>query len=459
MNKIKSSFRDPSGFTFKKDNTLFRQINKCYKEDYDLLMQSGLYQKLVSKKYLIPHEEISSLNANETDYYKIIKPQFIDFITYPYEWSFSMLKDAALLTLKIQFIALEYGMSLKDASAYNMQFVDGKPIFIDTLSFEKFKEGEPWIAYKQFCQHFLSPLILMAYKDLRLAQLLITNIDGISLDLANKLLPLNAKIKPSIFFNICLQSKFQKKYEKKDINFKKKANISKSQIIVINKQLQDFVKSLSFPKSETEWGEYYTFTNYNDKAFNNKKMIIENFLHKIKPAFLWDLGANNGLFTRIASNKGIKSISFDIDPVACEKNYNQIKKEKEQNILPVLFDLTNPSPSIGWANQERDSLSERNKPDVIMALALIHHIAISNNVPLDKIAQYFSSLSRFLIIEFVPKEDSKVQKLLATRKDIFSDYNIQGFEVGFSKYYNILYKESINNESNRLLYLMEKINE
>ena len=167
---------------------------------------------------------------------------------------------------------------------------------------------------------------------------------------------------------------------------------------------------------------------------------------------MWDLGANNGLFTRLASSRGIYSVAFDIDPIACEKNYNMIKKNKEKDILPLLFDLTNPSPSIGWANKERPAISGRQTPDMIMALALIHHIAISNNVPLVKIAEYFSSMSKYLIIEFVPKEDSQVQKLLSTREDIFTNYTVEGFEESFSKYYTMLEKQNVVN-SERILYL------
>jgi len=205
MKLLTSSFRDPSGFLFEKDGELYRQINVSYFKDYDMLMTSGLYKELIDKKLLIPHKEQG---------YEIIKPEKIPFISYPYEWTFSQLKDTALLTLKIMKISLEHGMILKDASAYNVQFIGCKPIFIDTLSFEKYKEGEAWVAYKQFCQHFLAPLALMAYMDVRLNSLFKSFIDGIPLDLANKLLPIKAKMKPSLFMHLSLNSKFQKKYSK-----------------------------------------------------------------------------------------------------------------------------------------------------------------------------------------------------------------------------------------------------
>lgn len=454
MNKVEASFRDPSGFVYREGNEIFRTVAYSYCENYDYLISSGLYKKLVDKGYLVSHEEIEA--GDSENLYKVLKPVKIPFISYPYEWSFSQLKDAALLTLKIQFIALKHGMILKDASAYNVQFLNGKPIFIDTLSFEKYKDGQAWNGYKQFCQHFLAPLLLMSYKDLRFNQLLKTNIDGIPLDLVNSILPLSAKINPSIFFNVSLQSKLQKDCESKDINYKKQSNISIRELILINKKLQDLISSLKFPLKDSEWGDYYTFTNYDEEAFECKKSIINLYLDKISPKYLWDFGANNGLFTRLAGSRGISSVAFDIDPIACEKNYNMIKKNGEKNLLPLLFDLTNPSPAIGWANKERTDVSERQKPDVIMGLAIIHHIAISNNVPLLKIAEYFSSLSDYLILEFVPKEDSQVKKLLASRDDIFPDYNVDGFEKYFSQYYKIIEKHNVVNSS-RILYLLRSI--
>src|SRR6056300_868464 len=186
MNKLNASFRDPAGFIFRDENgTILRQVNQDGKSDYDTLMDSGLYEVLSNKGFLISHEEVENKNSEA---YKTIKPDLLPFISYPYEWTFSQLKDAALLTLYTQKAAIAKDVCLKDASAYNVQFVNGKPVFIDTLSFEKYVEGEPWVAYKQFCQHFLAPLALAAYKDVRCLQLLKNYIDGIPLDLASSLL-------------------------------------------------------------------------------------------------------------------------------------------------------------------------------------------------------------------------------------------------------------------------------
>ncbi len=450
--ELASSFRDPSGFLFYNEGILLRQVNKLYKEHYDFLINSGLYNKLIKKHLVIPHEEVDVDLALSKDAYKVIKPELISFISYPYEWSFTQLKDAALTTLEIQKIAFEFGMILKDSSAYNIQFHKGKPIFIDTLSFEKYVDGEPWVAYKQFCQHFLAPLALMSLKDIRLNQLLKNYIDGIPLDLTSKLLPFKAKMSFSIFTHIYLHGKSQKHFADKQ-NTKTRRKISKNSFLGILDSLEAAIKKLTWKPIETEWGDYYNNTNYSMNARNSKAKYLSEYLEKISPKSVWDLGANDGFFSRIASNKGIFTLSLDIDPVAVEKNYNLCKNEKEKNILPLIFDLTNPSPAIGWGNNERLSLYERGPVDTVFALALIHHLAISNNLPFSKIAKFFSIVSKWLIIEFVPKSDSQVQKLLTTRKDIFPDYTQIEFENKFKKYFKIISSAKIE-ETKRILYLM-----
>ncbi len=453
--KLTSSFRDPSGFMFYYQGSLYRQINAIYKKHYDYLINSGLFKTLVKNKLIIAHQEITAENIGSSKAYKIIKPDLIPFISYPYEWCFSQLKDAALTTVKIQKTALEFNMTLKDCSAYNIQFYNGKPIFIDTLSFEKYKKGSPWIAYKQFCQHFLAPLSLISYKDIRLNQLSRLFIDGLPLDLVSSLLPFRAYFNFPLLTHIHLHAKSQKHFANKTIN-KNAHKINRQTLLALIDNLETAITKLKWQTGNTEWGEYYSFTNYSAKALDYKKRIIADFLDKIKPKIVWDIGANSGLFSRIASSKRSQTISFDIDPAAVEKNYLQCKQNHETNILPLFLDLTNPSPDIGWANQERMSLIKRGPADTVMALALIHHLAISNNLPFKNIACFFNKICKTLIIEFIPKIDSNVQKLLSTRADIFPDYTQQSFENEFTKYFNIQNSVKIKG-SDRSLYLMAKL--
>jgi len=449
---IESSFRDPNGFVFTHQGHIYRQINKSYRENYDHLMNSGLYRVLTDTKLLVPHQEVGIDLAKSRDVYKIIRPEQIGFISYPYEWCFSQLKDAAIVTLAIQKKAFDFGMTLKDSSTFNIQFSQGSPILIDTLSFEKYRPLQPWIAYRQFCQHFLAPLALMAIKDVRLSQLFRVHIDGLPLDLVSKLLPRKTWLNFSLLCHIHLHAKSQSHFAGKSVKVKDH-KMSKLGFMGIIDGLENAVRKLRYQAGPTQWGDYYADTNYSDEAMNHKKTIIADFLKELKPSVTWDIGANTGIFSQIAAGAGSQTISFDVDPVAVEKNYLECLEKKEKNILPLILDLTNPSGGIGWANKERSSLAERGPADNVLALALIHHLAIANNLPFEKIADFFHKICRSLIIEFVPKSDSQVRRMLSTREDIFSDYNQEAFENVFSRYFTIERSSKIK-DSLRTLYLM-----
>lgn len=452
---ISGSFKDPSGFVFKFNGKIYRQINKIYKENFENLMESGLYTKLVSEDLLVPHEEVDDNFSSFQNKYKIIKPLKIPFISYPYEWCYSQLKDAAYTTIKIQKIAMDFGMSLKDCSAYNIQFFNGKCVFIDTLSFEPYIEGTPWVAYRQFCEHFLGPLALMCYKDIRLNQLFRIFPDGLPLDLVSSLLPSSTIFKFSSLSHIHLHAKGQKHFAGKQVKLSDH-KISRAKLLALIASLESAVNGLRWEGTKTEWADYYNNTNYSKKSFENKKFLVGEYLTEINPRIVWDIGSNIGVFSRIASKNKILTLSLDIDPAAVEMNYLEVKRNNEKNLLPLLIDINNPSPSIGWANEEWLSFKDRGNADTIMTLALIHHLAISKNIPLEKIAKFFASLSKWLIIEFVPKDDSQVKRLLASRKDIFSDYTKENFEEKFNHYFKIK-KSKIIMDSSRYLYLMERL--
>jgi len=451
---IPGSFRDPSGFLFYRDNILYRQINRVYKDNYDRLINSGLYESLAKENLLIPHDERDPDNADHQIAYKIIKPECLSYISYPYEWCFSQLKDAALTTLRIQNKALEYDMSLKDCSAYNIQFRKGRPIFIDTLSFEKYSDGQLWSAYRQFCQHFLAPLALMSYTDIRLNQLFRIYIDGPPLDLTCSLLPFRTRFKFSLLAHLHLHAKSQKRFAGKTKNISSRKMNRKAFLGLID-SLKRAIGGLNWKPRDTEWINYYNETNYTDSTQHIKTKIIEEYLNQSQPNNLWDLGSNTGYYSRLGASRGIETLSFDIDPACVERNYLECVKNNEKNILPLILDLTNPSPNIGRQNRERFSFMERGPADTVMALALIHHLAISNNLPLAMIADFFSRICEFLIIEFVPKSDSQVKRLLSTREDIFPHYARNNFELEFPKYFKILKSNQIG-DSKRLLYLMKR---
>lgn len=453
-NLVKGSFRDPAGFVYRDEKgALRRRVTAAGLLDYDAADKSGLYDELVKAKLLIPHKVIGERDDDGL----VLAPQEVPDISYPFEWSFTMLKDAALATLDIQRRALEKNISLKDASAYNIQFVDGKPVLIDTLSFEAYDEGRPWVAYGQFCRHFFAPLALMAYVDIRLGQMAREYIDGVPLDLAAKLLPRKARIRPSVLMHIILHAKAQdsKGSEHKSTT----ATLHKRNLLAILDSLERAVRALGPKVSRTEWADYYQGnTNYTESSAKKKRALVHAFtkeIPRLKSAI--DLGGNDGHYSRVFSEQGARTICADIDPFAVEANYRRMREKREENLLPLLVDFTNPGGALGWLNEEREPFHDRVNADAVMALAIIHHLAISNNVPFTMVADYFSRFGTYLIIEFVPKEDSQVQKLLATRKDVFPRYNEAEFEKDFSQFYKLVKREKIAG-SKRTLYLFKKKN-
>lgn len=452
-----SSFRDPSGFVFYHKQQVFRQINQVYGSDFETFLASGLAEKLQAENLLIPFQKVTKPKFPASDGYAVLKTDKLPFISYPYEWSFGQLKDAALLTLQIQRMALDLDMTLKDASGFNVQFVQGKPIFIDLLSFTKYQPGQPWIAYRQFCQHFLAPLLLMSKVDLSLHKLLRLHLDGVPLDLTSQILPKSTYLSPAILSHIHIHARNQRKFaaDTNSVSQTASPQLPKNLLMGIIDSLSNLVNSLGLPSQQTEWGEYYTFTNYSQSAFSYKKKLVTQMIKQTKPKTVWDLGGNTGEFSRLASNQGIFTLSFDIDPLAVEKNYLQVKSNQDIHILPLVMDFTNPSPNLGWQLSERQSLVARGPADMVMALALIHHLAISHNIPFSLLAEFFQSLGNYLLIEFVPKTDSKVQQLLATRQDIFSQYDQKNFESQFSQYFQIVETRPIGRGSQRILYLMK----
>lgn len=447
-----SSFRDPSGYIYYENNKVIRRINPIYFKEYNHLMNSGLYKELVDNELLIEHKEIKN-NDKEI----LLEVQKVPYISYPYEWTFEELKDAALLTIKINKIALKYGMILKDATSYNVTFIGNKPIFIDTLSFMFYEENSPWGAYGQYTRHFIAPLVLMKCVDVRLNTLLKNYIDGIPLDLCSNLLKNRGGLISKI--HIKLQNKSIIKHNndgKKEVN---KITISKKSIINMLDMISNQISNLKLKKYKTEWMNYYDVSNYDNEAFKNKEELIKKYCKKINTKdnnLSFDLGSNDGRFSKLIEKElNTYVVSFDIDSNAVEYNY---LNNSNNNILPLVMDFTNPSSAIGFSNSERKSFMDRGNANLTLVLAFIHHLVISNNLSFEMVADFLSNITNYLIIEFVPKEDSQVELLLKTRNDIFKFYNIDNFKKEFSNYFNIISEDKINN-SKRTLFLMEVKNE
>jgi len=458
-----ASFRDPTGFVYRRDGVLYRQINAGNEHDWEQFQRSGLYQRLVDRKLLVEHDECDPSLAFDGNAAKILKPRLLDFVSYPYEWTFSQLKDAALLTLEVQDEAIRSGMTLKDASAYNVTFDAARPILIDALSFEPRPDDSPWLAYRQFCQHFLAPLALMARRDVRSILLLRDFIDGIPLDLAAHLLPAISRLQPGLAMHVHLHARAQKGVlggddvqRGKGAAKRSEVSMSRSRLEALIDSLRRTVGGLRWDPQRTEWAGYGETSSYTTSAAASKQRIVDSFLRATEGAWVWDIGANNGAFSRIAAELGRSVVAIDADHGATELLYRELKKNTDARILPVVIDLSNPSPALGWAHRERRSLAERANADVMMALALVHHLAIGNNVPLSQISSYFAQLGRQLILEFVPKEDPRVRAMLVDRRDVFADYSLDGLKAAFSAQWQLLEEAPVDESARTVLRFVRR---
>ncbi len=450
--RVPGSFRDPHGFVFLRDGVVFRQVQPAGGEDYDRLMSSGLYAALVARRLLVEHVEEPGGNGA----HKILRPEQLRFLSWPFEWPFGALQAAAVLTIDVAIAALAHGMVLRDASGYNVQFRGAAPVFIDTLSFGTYREGEPWVAYGQFCRHFLAPLALMARVDVRLASLLRSHIDGLPLDLTSSLLPWHSWLSPGLLVHLHGHARFKTKPTDSDSQIArgkaaKRASVSKTGLLGLLDSLRSIVSGLSWRPKGTTWGSYYSETNYSGDAISAKERLVTELVARC-PAngIVWDLGGNTGRMLKAALPTGSYGVALDIDPLAVQLGFQESTGNQETRVVHLLADFSNPSPSQGWAEKERAGLVERGPADVALALALVHHLVIGNNVPLVHLAAFLASIACHVVIEFVPKDDSQVIRMLSGREDIFSDYHEDGFQAAMRTQFDVAERVCIPNTSRTL---------
>jgi len=450
---VDGSFRDPSGFVFTRAGVLYRQVNRVFRDEFEAVTASGLYDELARQDLLIPHRTVSLELAASDDAVAVLQPERVRFISYPYEWSVGQLRDAALLTLEIQERALVRGITLRDASAYNVQFQGGKPVFIDTLSFEPRKEGAPWAAYRQFCEHFVVPLALMSRLDIQLGRLLRSELEGIPLELGARLLGARSWASLGLLFHVRLHAAAQRRYRDRAPGATTSRSVTAQTILGLVRSLRGVIEGLTWNPGGTEWADYTSDNNYSLEAASSKRELVTGMLRGRGIRTVWDLGANTGDYSRAARAEAEHVVAFDVDPAAVERNHRRVRAEGDRGILPLLMDLTNPSPALGWAHRERLSLEQRGPADALLALALVHHLAIGHNLPLERIAAFLARLGGTLVIEFVPKSDSQVRRMLRSRPDIFPCYTREGFEVAFRSSFRIDDVQPVAG-SERLMYLM-----
>ena len=453
------SFRDPDARVAYLNDSVYRIVYQNGFKKFDFVKKI-LENKSVAE-YLIETEEVSQqefklLNSDIDKNVKVFKHKKIEFISYPYEWSFHRLKDAALHHLNLHINLLKNNATLIDAYSYNIQFNNYSPLFIDLMSIKEYSDGEFWVGHKQFCESFLNPLVLKSKLGIDYNNWFKGNLEGINTGDLSKLLKFKHMFSWNIFYNIFLLNHFEKKYKKnEDLKIIKNKKLKKNYYLSILSNLVNFIKSLKPKKEISIWGEYSRDNTYDNEEKKNKYEFISNYFNKNKFNRVLDLGCNTGEYSKIALNSGCDSvIGLDYDLNAIDEAYLISKREK-LNFLPLYFDVSNPSSNIGWRQKERKGFKERLNFDTVLALAFEHHLAIAKNIPLEDVINWITSLAPKGIIEFVPKNDVTIQSMMRLKGDIFQSYNLENFKKLLSNKTKIT-SEKIVSKSGRILFCFEK---
>jgi hypothetical protein len=437
------SFRDRNGSVFYRDGEVFRGISARALRNWQRLRVQPFFQRLVARGAVVASEQVDGPMAARSGgpWAAVLRHARIPFVSYPYEWTFGMLKDAALLHLEVLAAALEADMILKDSSAYNVQWTGARPVFIDIPSFEILAEGQPWVGYRQFCELFLYPLILQAYKGVDFKPWLRGSIDGIPAHALRPLMSLRDLLRPGVLMHVVAQDALQRRYSGSSQDLKNslaEAGFDKRLIARNVGKLAKIVAGLSPGGSRTAWADYDKTHSYDDADFAAKRAFVSKAMVTRRWRLVWDLGCNTGTFSRIAAEHADYVVAMDGDWMAVERLYQTQKTRPDRDrILPLVVNLTDPSPSQGWLGRERRSLPGRGRPDLTLCLALIHHIVIGANVPLREFIGWLASLGTSLVIEFVSREDEMVQMLLRNKDDQYADYQPEIFEAALAEHFEI----------------------
>jgi len=481
MNKVKpkleantGSFRDPANRVYETKSKhgdgktrILRGLTKDTLAIYQQLSEEDFYHKLLRAGYIV---QTNLLAEDDEDAKEVIADGWagvlehdpIPFVTYPYEWTFSMLKDAALLQLNLIEKSLESGWTLKDATPYNIQWIGPRPVFIDIPSFEPWVEGEPWVGHRQFCSMFLTPLMLRAHLEIDHLPFLRSYLDGIPPMEAVKFFTGLRRFKKGVLSHIVLPAKVESSIanrERDDAPAKqrKSRKHSKAMVVGLVQSIKLLVKKLSIEISHTDWSQYDKTHSYQEVDFDLKKAFVLKYASSSQREYVWDIGCNTGTFSRIFSEYCSHVISVDGDHNAVEQLYLAEKDNPDSNIQPLVMNLGNISPGQGWGGRERLAFDQRKKPDFVLCLALIHHIRLSANIPNCLFLKWLRSLESEVILEFVNRDDEMVIKLLTNKKEQYEDYNLNQFIADAEQYFTIVDRAPLKGGKREIFYFKPRL--
>jgi hypothetical protein len=450
------SYRDRNGAIWYRGHEVFRGISSKALADWEALSKAPFFAALTQAGALVATERVEGMAEAASGWAAVLRHERIPFISYPYEWAFGMLRDAALLHLDLMLQALDAGMILKDASAYNIQWRGAEPVFIDIPSFERLEEGAPWVGYRQFCELFLYPLMLQAYKGIDFRPWLRGALDGIPADAIRPLITGRDYLRPGVLMHVVAQNALQRRYSAAAVSVKRSlaaAGFDKALIVRNVERLRNIVEGMTAAGHKTSWADYDRTHSYDAEEFEAKRAFVAEAVARQRWPLIWDLGCNTGTFSRIAAQYADLVVAMDGDRMAIEQLYQAQKARPDRrSILPLVINLADPSPAQGWRGLERKPLPERGRPQLTLCLALIHHIVIGSNIPMAEFIAWLAALGTSLVIEFVGRDDEMVGTLLANKDDQYGDYRQDVFEALLARHFDIAASRPLK-DGKRMVYL------
>jgi SAM-dependent methyltransferase len=452
------SFRDRTARVFYHQGEVFRGLTERALEEWRALSSTQFYRHFSASGVIISTEQVDrplhSAAGSDDAWAAVLRHEPVPFISYPYEWSFSMLQDAALLQLDLLLAALDEEMTIKDASAFNIQWKGVRPVFVDVASFQRLLPGETWVAYRQFCRLFLYPLLLQAYRNVPFQPWLRGNLDGIDADVCRRLLCGRDYLKPGVLTHVYLQARAQAAYasSRRDVRADLRAAGFDTRLIRANAtRLRALITGLKWKEQRSVWSEYERCGHYEAADAAQKRDFVRRVATAREWNLVWDLGCNLGTFSRLAAERARYVVALDADHLAVDRFYRSLREDGIQTILPLVGNLADPSPDLGWRNLERQRLTRRGRPDLVLCLALIHHLVISANIPLTEFLQWLGELGADLVIEFVTRDDPMVRALLRNKDDQYTDYDQALFDRELASRFTLVRRQPLGSGT-RILY-------
>lgn len=445
------SFRDPLSRVFVDDEGVWRGLSQEALADFTALAASSFFRDAVARGDIVGTEHVDlDSKALPGDWAAVLRHERVDVLSYPYEWPFEMLRDAARLQLALTRGALSEDLITKDATSYNVQFVGTKPTFIDVGSFERLRRGEPWPGYRQFCELFLNPLLVQALADIPFQPLLRGSVHGIPPTTAANLLRGKGRLSKAVFTHVRLHARAERKYASAERERDVKAELQRAGFgpRLIDAQLaslQKTVAGLRWDKQDSDWSSYSERSHYEDRDLQLKERFVAAAVEELAPGRVLDLGANDGRFSRAALQAGARSVvAVDSDHLVVDRLYRDLRREGEHRVLPLVVDLSDPSPGLGWRSRERAPFVARIKPDLVLCLAVVHHLALTNTVPLDEVVAFLADFGAPLVVEFPHEDDVMAARLLARKRaGVFSAYNRESWERALAVRFDVRAAETL----------------